>query len=213
MPNVPLIEDAAQSIGARRSLRWRVEDGRRARDDRYVQLLSVEESRRLRRRRDDRDAGRCDRDAAAPAAHARRRSRRTCTTKWATTAASTRCRRRCSRPSSHTSPSGARARRKHAAYYDRGVRATSPRFARRPSTQANESIYNQYTIRTDRRDALQAHLKAKEIGTAIYYPMPLHLQQCFAYLGYREGASPNPRRRARGAVAAGLSGAHPDAAG
>ena len=58
----------------------------------------------------------------------------------------------------------------------------------------NESIFNQYTIRAQRRDDLQAHLKAKGIGTAIYYPLPLHLQPCFAYLGYREGGCPESER-------------------
>jgi len=58
----------------------------------------------------------------------------------------------------------------------------------------NESIFNQYTIRAQRRDDLQAHLKGKGIGTAIYYPLPLHLQPCFAYLGYREGSCPESER-------------------
>ena len=58
----------------------------------------------------------------------------------------------------------------------------------------NESIFNQYTIRAQRRDELQAHLKSKGIGTAIYYPLALHLQPCFAYLGYREGSCPESER-------------------
>lgn len=55
-----------------------------------------------------------------------------------------------------------------------------------------ESVWNQYTIRVPRgrRDALVAHLAAHEIGAAVYYPVPLHLQQCFAELGYQPGSLP-----------------------
>jgi len=60
----------------------------------------------------------------------------------------------------------------------------------------NESIFNQYTIRADRRDELQAYLKGRGIGTAIYYPLPLHLQPCFAYLGYKAGSCPESERAA-----------------
>jgi dTDP-4-amino-4,6-dideoxygalactose transaminase len=79
------------------------------------------------------------------------------------------------------------ARRANAAWYARalaGVVAT-------PATDpANEHIFHQYVIQADRRDALQAHLKERGVGTAVYYPVPLHLQPCFAYLRQQAGALP-----------------------
>jgi dTDP-4-amino-4,6-dideoxygalactose transaminase len=88
------------------------------------------------------------------------------------------------------------ARRAHAAEYDRAFADFAD--IRTPAIDAaNESIYNQYTIRTERRDALQAHLTSKGIGTAIYYPIPLHMQQCFAYLGYKAGAFPESERASK----------------
>ena len=86
-------------------------------------------------------------------------------------------------------------RRANAAYYDRAF-ADVPEIGTPVVDPANESIYNQYTIRTDRRDGLQSFLKERGIGTAIYYPLPLHLQPCFAYLGYKKGSCPESERAA-----------------
>jgi len=92
-------------------------------------------------------------------------------------------------------------RRENAAYYDsalaqlgRSGALTTPYVA-----PENESIFNQYTLRIagGKRAALQAFLKEKGIGTSIYYPLPLHLQPCFAYLGYKEGQCPESELAAK----------------
>ncbi|MDZ7631034.1 MAG: DegT/DnrJ/EryC1/StrS family aminotransferase [Gemmatimonadaceae bacterium] len=88
------------------------------------------------------------------------------------------------------------ARRANAAYYDQAL-ADVAEIVTPYIDPANTSIYNQYTIRAQNRDGLQAHLKARGIGCAIYYPLPLHLQPCFAYLGYREGQFPESERAAQ----------------
>ena len=61
-----------------------------------------------------------------------------------------------------------------------------------------ESIYNQYVVRISggRRDALQLHLQARGVSTAVYYPLSLHEQPCFASLGYRRGDFPESERAA-----------------
>jgi dTDP-4-amino-4,6-dideoxygalactose transaminase len=88
------------------------------------------------------------------------------------------------------------ARRKNAAYYNAAFADVEG--VRTPTIDpANESIYNQYTLRAARREDLQAHLKTKEIGSAIYYPLSLHLQPCFEYLGLKRGAYPESEKATR----------------
>lgn len=87
-------------------------------------------------------------------------------------------------------------RRANAAYYTSAF-ADVPELKTPVIEPANECIFNQYTVRADRRDDLQAHLKSKGVGCAIYYPVPLHLQPCFEYLGYKQGAFPESEKAAR----------------
>ncbi len=90
------------------------------------------------------------------------------------------------------------ARRRNAAFYDQALAEiegiVTP--AVRPE---NESIINQYTIRVldGHRDELANHLRERGVGSGVYYPVPLHLQECFGYLGYREGQFPESERACR----------------
>ena len=64
------------------------------------------------------------------------------------------------------------------------------------TTNYSRHIFNQYVIRVPRRNELQAFLKERGVGTEVYYPLPLHLQECFASLGYKPGSLPESEKAA-----------------
>jgi dTDP-4-amino-4,6-dideoxygalactose transaminase len=83
-------------------------------------------------------------------------------------------------------------RQRNAAFYDAAFARTQLGSAlRTPHVQPGvRHIFNQYGVRVRDRDALRQHLGGAGVGTEIYYPVPLHLQQCFAYLGHQSGDYP-----------------------
>jgi dTDP-4-amino-4,6-dideoxygalactose transaminase len=73
---------------------------------------------------------------------------------------------------------------------------------RLPRTAARaHHVFHQYVVRAYRREELREFLSARKIGTEIYYPIPLHLQPCFVYLGLREGDFPEAERAAKEVLA------------
>lgn len=90
-------------------------------------------------------------------------------------------------------------RRRNAAYYDKKFAGTS---VQTPYVSPDcEVVYNQYCVRVPRRDELFSHLEGKKIGCAIYYPAPLHVQECFRCLGYKEGDFPQAEKAVKEVLA------------
>ena len=91
------------------------------------------------------------------------------------------------------------ARRKNAALYDqllRGSAVVTPHIE-----EGNWSVYNQYVVRVPDRDRVKQRLADRGVGSAVYYPVPLHLQPCFAYLGGKPGDLPVTERACREVLA------------
>jgi dTDP-4-amino-4,6-dideoxygalactose transaminase len=109
------------------------------------------------------------------------------------------------------------ARQRNAAFYDRAFGEIGARTSAEPldtegfplrtpawvDRESSRHIYNQYVIRVPaaHRDELRDHLRERGVGTEIYYPIPLHLQDCFTGLGYRDGDLPVSERAARETIA------------
>ena len=101
-------------------------------------------------------------------------------------------------------------RREVAARYDRllsdgrvpaGLTPQPPALQTPWQRPGDRHIFNQYVIRSPQRDQLMAALKAAKIGCEIYYPLPMHVQECFAYLGYHPGDLPQSEAAARETLA------------
>jgi dTDP-4-amino-4,6-dideoxygalactose transaminase len=86
----------------------------------------------------------------------------------------------------------AEGRRRNAARYEQLFKQAGllERVTLPATHRGNFHVYNQYTIRVSRRDDLRAYLKEKGVGTEIYYPLPMHLQNCYKSLGYQKGSFP-----------------------
>ena len=93
-------------------------------------------------------------------------------------------------------------RARKAAVYDELLDNTSFELITPSLRDDARHIHHQYVIRVPHhRDALMEHLKQHGVGTKVYYPIPLHRQECFAYLGYKEGQFPESERAARETIA------------
>lgn len=90
-------------------------------------------------------------------------------------------------------------RSRNAAFYNEafsGQQVITPKAVYSNNQLNHPHIYNQYVIRLEKRDQMWEHLKAAGIGCEVYYPVPLHLQECFAKLGYSKGDLPESEKAA-----------------
>ncbi len=93
----------------------------------------------------------------------------------------------------------AEKRREHAEFYNERFR-NAP--IKTPKVKENRNhVYNQYVIAVDNRDGLDSALAESNIGHAVYYPIPLHMNECFEYLGYKKGDFPEAEKAAQRVIA------------
>jgi dTDP-4-amino-4,6-dideoxygalactose transaminase len=95
------------------------------------------------------------------------------------------------------------ARRRNAITYDQKILESQlAEFIQIPWRRPGDRhIFNQYNLRVTKRDELKNFLKAKDIESEIYYPVPMHLQECFSYLGYKAGSFPEAEKAANEVLA------------
>jgi dTDP-4-amino-4,6-dideoxygalactose transaminase len=101
-------------------------------------------------------------------------------------------------------------RRRVAACYD-ALLAETPGVVTPKKLAGMDHVYNQYTLRVQNRDALEARLNAEKIGCAVYYPLPLHLQKCFAQFGGKRGDCPRAEQIANEVISIPVFGELTDA--
>ena len=94
-------------------------------------------------------------------------------------------------------------RQQHAAFYDQAFRKAglTGSLVETPKVVQSRHIFNQYVVRFSQRDAVRDHLKQMQVGTEIYYPVPMHLQECFAGLGHKPGDFPESEAAAASTLA------------
>jgi dTDP-4-amino-4,6-dideoxygalactose transaminase len=95
-------------------------------------------------------------------------------------------------------------RRKNAAYYDAAFEGTAiqaPAAVYADSGLTDYHIYNQYVVRVPNRDRVLEGLREANVGCSVYYPVPLHLQECFKMFGYKQGDFPESERAAQETLA------------